>query len=113
MLNQSATISYENITADDLKSRMQSCFDFMLLDVRTPFEHAAQVIKGSYLIPLQELGSRIDELPREKEIVVYCAIGNRSAYVCMLLGRMGFRVKNLEGGIQSWNLAQAKGLEKS
>ncbi len=79
--------------------------DFLLLDVRTPQENAMQSIEGSYLIPLQELGHRTNELPKNKEIVVYCRIGNRSAYACSYLSRMGYNVKNLEGGIMLWNMA--------
>ena len=95
----------KNIGPDDLNTMQRSGNDFLLLDVRTPQENAAQSIEGSYLIPLQELGHRMDELPKDKEIVVYCRIGNRSAYACAYLSRMGYKVKNLEGGIALWNMA--------
>jgi rhodanese-related sulfurtransferase len=94
----------QNIGPDDLIKKMEAREDFLLLDVRTPQENAAQAIEGSYLLPLQELGYRIDELPKNKEIVVYCRVGNRSAYACSYLSRMGYKVKNLEGGIMTWNL---------
>ena len=64
-----------------------------------------QAIPGSYLVPLQELGYRVSELPKNKEIVVYCRVGNRSAYACSYWSRLGYKVKNLEGGIVSWNMA--------
>ncbi len=95
----------QNIGPEDLNEKKQSGDDFLLLDVRTPAEHAAQAIEGSYLVPLQDLGSRIDELPKDKEIIVYCRVGNRSAYAASFLSRMGFNVKNLEGGIMLWNLS--------
>jgi phage shock protein E len=95
----------KNIRPDDLNRMKREGRDFLLLDVRTPQEHAAQAIDGSYLIPLQELGHRIDELPKEKEVVIYCRVGNRSAYACAYLARMGYNVKNLEGGIVLWNTA--------
>ncbi len=102
----------KNIGPKDLNAMMKSGNDFLLLDVRTPQEHAAQAIKGSYLLPLQELGYRIDELPKDKEIVVYCRVGNRSAFACSYLARLGYKVKNLEGGIAQWsmtsNLSMAK-----
>ena len=94
-----------NIGPNDLNEMRQSGADFLLLDVRTPQENAAQAIEGSYLIPLQELGYRIDELPKDKDIVVYCRIGNRSAYACAYLSRMGYKVKNLDGGIMLWTMA--------
>jgi rhodanese-related sulfurtransferase len=95
----------QNIGPEELDKKMKSGEDFLLLDVRTPQEHAAQAIEGSYLLPLQELGFRMNELPRNKEIVVYCRVGNRSAYACSYLTRMGYKVKNLEGGIMLWNMS--------
>jgi rhodanese-related sulfurtransferase len=84
---------------------MESKEDILILDVRTTVEHAAQAIPNSYLIPLQELGNRMHELPKDKDIVIYCRIGSRSAYACAFLARQGFIVKNLEGGIMLWNMA--------
>lgn len=96
---------YQNIGPEGLIERMTSGEDFFLLDVRTPAEYAAKAIEGAHLIPLQELGSRMDELPKDKEIVVYCRVGNRSAYAAAYLGRIGYNVKNLEGGIMQWNMS--------
>jgi rhodanese-related sulfurtransferase len=95
----------ENIGPDQLHEKIASGEDFFLLDVRTPAENAAQAIKGSYLIPLQELGHRVHELPEDKEIIVYCRVGSRSAYAGAYLARQGYKVKNLEGGIMLWNMA--------
>ncbi len=96
----------QNIGPEDLIERIETGRDFILLDVRTPQEHAAQAITGSYLLPLQELGHRIDELPKDREIVIYCRVGNRSAHACSYLSRMGYNVKNLKGGIMTWNLSK-------
>jgi len=95
----------KNIGPNELNDMMKANKDFLLLDVRTPQEHGAQAIEGSHLIPLQEFGLRIDELPKNKEIVVYCRTGNRSAHACSYLSRMGYNVKNLEGGIMLWNMS--------
>jgi rhodanese-related sulfurtransferase len=97
--------SCRNIGPEELTEKIKSGEDFFLLDVRTPAEYAAQAIEGAYLIPLQEIGYRTDELPKDKEIVVYCRVGNRSAYAAAYLGRMGYNVKNLEGGIMLWNMS--------
>ena len=95
----------ENISPDLLNEKMESGEDFFLLDVRTPAEHAQQAIPGSYLIPLQELGHRMRDLPKDKEIVVYCRVGNRSAVASTFLARHGYNVKNLEGGIMQWTMS--------
>ena len=95
----------KNIGPEELNERMRSGSDFLLLDVRTPQEHYSQAIENSYLLPLNELGNRVDELPKDKEIVVYCRVGNRSSHACAYLSRLGFKVKNLEGGIMLWNMA--------
>ncbi len=94
----------QNIGPQELNSMMTSGKDFLLLDVRTPQENAEQAIQNSYLIPLQELGLRVNELPKDKEIIVYCKVGNRSAYACFYLSRLGYNVKNLEGGIKLWHM---------
>lgn len=100
-----SSMGCKNIGPEDLNERMRSGADFMLLDVRTPQEHFSQAIENSRLLPLQELGFRADELPKDKEIIVYCRVGNRSAHACAYLSRLGFNVKNLEGGIMQWNMA--------
>ena len=96
---------FDTIGPDELNRKITAGDDFLLLDVRTPQENAAEAIKGSYLIPVQELGNRVQELPKNKEIVVYCRVGNRSAFASAHLSRLGFNVKNLEGGIMLWNMA--------
>lgn len=76
-----------------------------LLDVRTKGEHAEARIKGCTLIPIDELPGRLAELPADKErpILVYCAMGGRSARGASLLAQNGWTtVFNLEGGITAW-----------
>jgi phage shock protein E len=94
-----------NIGPGELNQMIRSGKDFLLLDVRTHREHAEQAIENSHLIPVQELAQRVHELPRDKEIVIYCRVGNRSAYACAFLASRGYKVKNLEGGILIWNLS--------
>lgn len=94
--------NFQNITSEDLENKRLRGDDFLLLDVRTPQEHAELAIEGSHLLPVQELRYRLAELPRNREIVVYCRVGNRSAFASEYLGRLGYNVKNLEGGILTW-----------
>lgn len=76
-----------------------------LLDVRTPGEHAEGRIERCVLVPVDELAGRLAELPADKEkpILVYCAMGGRSARAASLLAQNGWTtVFNLEGGITGW-----------
>ena len=73
------------------------------LDVREPNEYQICRIEGSKLIPLGELASRTAELDPDREMVVHCKMGGRSATAVALLQARGFtRVRNLKGGILSW-----------
>jgi rhodanese-related sulfurtransferase len=77
----------------------------VFLDVREPFEHAAASIGGAVLIPMREIPGRTAELDREKEIVVFCHHGSRSAMVVDFLRRQGFAgAINMSGGIDAWSL---------
>lgn len=77
-----------------------------VLDVRRPDERARGAIPGSFHIPLDELRSRMDELPRDREVVVYCQTGQRSYIAARLLSQRGFRVRNLTGSYCTWEAAQ-------
>jgi phage shock protein E len=74
-----------------------------LLDVRTLDEYAQGHIAGSTLIPLDTLSTRLDELPRDGQILVICRSGSRSAQARDLLLASGFsKVTSIRGGIQAW-----------
>lgn len=78
--------------------------DFLLLDVREPFEIKIASIHGAACIPLGDLPQRLDTLPRDFHIAVHCKSGGRSAKAVELLRSQGFsRVQNVAGGIQSWS----------
>jgi sulfur-carrier protein adenylyltransferase/sulfurtransferase len=73
-----------------------------LLDVREPYEHEEISIPASTLIPLGSLPRRLNEIPRNKPVVVYCAVGGRSARATEFLREQGVEAVNLRGGIRSW-----------
>jgi rhodanese-related sulfurtransferase len=84
----------------------------LFVDVRTQAEWAQGHIAGSTLIPLDELSGRINELPRDKTIVVICRSGTRSKEGAAILRQAGFpRVTCLTGGLQAW-VAAGYPLEK-
>jgi rhodanese-related sulfurtransferase len=77
----------------------------VLLDVRDPDERERARIEPSVFIPMQEIPSRLSELPSDREIIVYCHTGMRSAMVCGFLESQGYaRVANLKGGIEAWSI---------
>jgi len=78
----------------------------IILDVRDPDEYAAGHIEGAINVPLNQLRERLRELPRDREIWVNCAVGQRSYYAQRLLLQHGFQVRNLSGGYETywgWN----------
>jgi adenylyltransferase/sulfurtransferase len=95
------------ISVKELKSRLDAkalgTDDFLLLDVREPYEvQIAQI--GGYLIPQNDVATRIGELDPAKEIVVHCRSGARSQRIAELLKQNGFnRVSNVAGGILAWS----------
>jgi hydroxyacylglutathione hydrolase len=74
----------------------------LVIDVRRHDEYAAGNIAGSLNIPLQVLGRSLADLPRDREIVVHCAGGYRSAIAASLLAARGFHVADLVGGYGAW-----------
>ena len=80
--------------------------EVFILDVRTREEYNESHINGSTLIPVQELDTRLKELPRDKKILVYCRTGSRSATASDILVKNGFtQVYNMQGGITAWKNA--------
>jgi len=78
----------------------------VLLDVREPSERDQAVIEPSLHIPMGEVPERIDELPKDRELVVYCHGGFRSAMIAGFLESRGFpSVANMTGGIDAWSVA--------
>jgi len=92
----------DQITVDELNKKLQDNEDIFLLDVREPHEYEISNL-GGYLIPLNDLPNRLNELDSAHEIVVHCKIGSRSAKAVQFLKKAGFKkVKNLAGGINAW-----------
>jgi rhodanese-related sulfurtransferase/rubrerythrin len=88
--------------------------DVVFLDVRQPGEYKAGHQPGAKLIPVGDLGDRLDELDRTKHLVIYCATGGRSRVAAQLLSGKGFeKVYNLSGGIKAWDKEVAVGPEDS
>jgi adenylyltransferase/sulfurtransferase len=91
------------ITVEELKRRLDRGEDLFILDVRNPEEFQICRIPGSTLLPLPELPQRFRELSSDREMVVHCKSGMRSAKAIAFLKQQGFRnLKNVKGGILAW-----------
>jgi len=92
-----------NVTPESAYSLVKEHDNLYLLDVRTPGEFQQARLEGAHLIPIEQVVNRLTELPNDRPILVYCAVGSRSAQVVNYLARQGYpEVYNLYGGIYSW-----------
>ena len=95
----------QNITSEELKSRLDAGDELHIIDVREPHENAEFNI-GGILIPLGKIQTmQIEEIEdlKDKELIVYCRSGNRSGQACLFLDTLGFKnTRNLVGGMLGW-----------
>ncbi len=95
-------VHWHDLTEEELVR----CF---VLDVREPEEYKVGRIERSINIPLNSLRERLGELPREKRIIVYCAVGLRAYLACRILSQNGFpEVYNLSGGYKTYEFVTEK-----
>ncbi len=94
-----------NITAEELKARMDSGEALNIIDVREPSEYAEYNI-GAKLVPLGKIaGMQLEDIEdlKNDELIIHCKMGGRSAQACMILEQAGFtNVVNLTGGMNYW-----------
>ena len=95
----------EEITAIELKQRLDQGDDIQIIDVREPHEYEIGQIPNSKLIPLGQVLNRMNEIDPDRETVVHCKMGGRSAKAIDALMRSGFpgKLVNLAGGITAWS----------
>jgi rhodanese-related sulfurtransferase len=80
--------------------------DVFLLDVRDLDEWTAGHVSAAHHVPMMEVPARLDEVPQDRDVVVVCRVGGRSAQVVAFLLAQGWqRVANLEGGMFAWDAA--------
>jgi rhodanese-related sulfurtransferase len=93
---------FTRITVEEA-AEMMSRQDVVFIDVREPHEYQRGHVPGARLIPVNSLFARREELPKDKEIVFVCAVGQRSALACEMAAAAGLtRIYNLEGGTEAW-----------
>lgn len=93
----------QDISSREARALLEKNKKIFLLDVRTPQEYSQARLPGTVLIPINEFERRIQEVPRNKTILVYCAVGSRSKAVAEYLSKNGYKdVYNMTDGIVGW-----------
>jgi rhodanese-related sulfurtransferase len=90
--------------ATELKQKLDAGEELVLVDVRSADEFTWNGhIAGSRLLPLPDLGTRLDEIPTDQTVVMVCRSGSRSQIACRQLSRMGYtNLVNLDDGMIGW-----------
>ena len=95
-----------NLSPQEAFNLVEQRSNLYLLDVRTLGEFQQIRLEGAQLIPIDQFVKRLAEVPKDRPILVYCAVGSRSAQVANYLARQGYtEIYNLYGGIYSWHQA--------
>ena len=104
-MNQATQQPIPEISATELKQRMDQGDDLQIVDVREANEVAVAKLPNSIHIPLGQVINRMSEIDPNRETVVHCKMGGRSAKAIEALKRSGFSGKllNLKGGITAWS----------
>lgn len=95
---------------EDLCEQNRTCEEpEMLIDVRTPAEYALGTIEDAVNIPLDDLRDRLGEVPMDKRLIIFCAVGLRGYLACRILTQHGYEnVYNLSGGYKTYQFATQK-----
>lgn len=95
--------SYTTISVEDLKARLDAGERIHLIDVREDEEVAQGIIPGAIHLPLGQVPQRLEEIPREDEVIFICRSGYRSDQACQYLSSLGYKgTTNLIGGMLAW-----------
>ena len=93
---------FSRISVDEAKG-MMSDGDVAVIDVREPHEYNAGHVPNAKLIPVAKVFARKEELPRDRDVIFICQVGQRSALACEMAAAAGLtRLFNLEGGTEAW-----------
>jgi rhodanese-related sulfurtransferase len=96
-------MSVPELTPSEFVARRDRGEPLTLLDVREEWELGVASVPGIVHIPMGEVAGRLEELDRNREVVVLCRSGRRSLEVAKFLQQNGFKAVNLAGGILAWS----------
>jgi rhodanese-related sulfurtransferase len=92
-----------NLMPQEFQDQIQQDSNHVLLDVREPHEYKGGYIPGACNMPLSQMKHRFGEIPKEKNVYIYCQSGMRSKQAARILSKNGFsNLAHLQGGISSW-----------
>lgn len=100
--------SYQEISPEQAKQLIDSDKTLQLIDVREQDEYDQGYIKGTTLIPMSQFVQRMGEIDKSRTVLLYCAVGSRSAQAGQVLAQNGYKVYNIANGLENWTY----GLEK-
>jgi rhodanese-related sulfurtransferase len=106
ILNILFSVPVETIGVRELHEKIEQGQQPFILDVRQPEEYRMGHIAGATLIPLGQLERRINEVPRDREIVCICASGHRSVPAVQVLQAAGHTASSMKNGMIAWQLAK-------
>lgn len=93
----------KNVEGGRFRSEMEQSKNRLLIDVREPDEYKSGFIPGAKNIPLSQLEKRIGEIPKDRDVLLYCHSGMRSKSAARILSKQGYtRLAHLQGGVSSW-----------
>ncbi len=93
----------KEIDSDELQTRIAKGDDVVLLDIRSAGELVQGMLPEAEHLPMHLIPLRINDLPKDKDVVLYCHSGARSYHACAYLAQQGFdNAINLQGGILGW-----------
>jgi rhodanese-related sulfurtransferase len=96
-------VMIKEIDAYDLQTRIAQGDDFVLLDIRSAGELVQGTLPDAEHLPMHLIPLRLNELPKDKDVILYCHSGARSYHACAYLAQQGFsNAINLRGGILGW-----------
>lgn len=97
-------LPFKQATPREIKQRLDAGEDLLLIDVREPQELMVAAIEGAEEYPMSQARTWIDTLPKDRELVLICHHGSRSAQVALALAQRGHtNLTNLVGGIDAWS----------
>lgn len=95
------------IETSELRKRLLAGETLQMIDVREDEEVAQGMISGAKHIPLGQIPDRLDEIPKEGELIIICRSGGRSMRACQFLQQHGIECTNMTGGMLQWNEDEA------